>query len=484
MNRKMPIYKDFPKYLQLIFILIFGGFAFYLTAGSNSFYLKWAEEMSFFSTNSFYFFDCMRFAGGLLIYGGTFLTQFFYYPLLGSLIFIGLLFVIQYLSIKAFSIPKEYYPLTFIPGLMLLLSITQLGYVWLTLKSPGYFFSNALGVLAMLLSFWGYRNLDKISYRTWALAIFVIAAYPLLGFYALLTAFICSLHELILYFKDKEYKRFIPILTATLAIVFVPQFYYFRVYESMQYFYIYTAVLPRFFFDSKELILWLPFIFLFLSLILFSVFILLKYDNKRTTTFQVIFSSSLFIAASLFVFSKSYSDENFRAGIKMNTAIENNDWKRVTSIARNLRGTPTRNIVLNNNLALFKQGIDEAYAMNIEKTASPNSIRTTMLLPLMNSRTLFYQYGIINDSYRWCMEDMVEYGKRTSTLKYMVKCAILNGEYELAQKYNSLLSETLFYSKWAQKYQTYIENPSLLEQDEELNAIRKLMNVATNDFEM
>lgn len=126
------------RHPQLIFIVAFIGISLYLTAIRNDFFLKWAEEFSIFIPTTYYFTQCMNFAGGLLTYAGTFLTQFFYYPTLGSLIFIAILFLIQYLSVIAFRIPKNCYQVSFIPSLMLLLSITQLGYILLTFKSPGY----------------------------------------------------------------------------------------------------------------------------------------------------------------------------------------------------------------------------------------------------------------------------------------------------------------------------------------------------------
>lgn len=89
----------------------------------------------------------------------SFLTQFYHFPLLGSLIFIALLVFIKQLLVAAFEIPEKWDVLAYVPPLLLLLSVTQLGYVWLTLKSPGYLFSNSLGVLVVLLVFLATDNL-------------------------------------------------------------------------------------------------------------------------------------------------------------------------------------------------------------------------------------------------------------------------------------------------------------------------------------
>ena len=152
--------------------------------------------------------------------------------------------------------------------------------------------------------------------------------------------------------------------------------------------------------------------------------------------------------------------------------MEKNDWGKVITIAHNLRGTPTQNIILDYHLALLMQ--NKTRAKDFMHSININSPRP--VLPIitadMSGRSLLYKTGGINDCYRWCMEDIVEYQMRISSLQYMVRCAILNKEYELAQKYNTLISKTLFYKGWARKYQAYIDNPQLAEQDEEMKTIR------------
>ncbi len=164
------------------------------------------------------------------------------------------------------------------------------------------------------------------------------------------------------------------------------------------------------------------------------------------------------------------------AEVKMAAAVDKGDWRKVTVIAGNMRGTPTRDVVLNNNLAIFKLGYNPGKGvMDINSVVPTRSVRPGMALMMMSGRSLFYNYGKINESYRWCMEGTVELGLRVTCLKYMVKCALLNQEYALAQKYNTVLSQTMFHHKWAEKYQRYIDDPRLMKEDKEMNAIRSLM---------
>ncbi|HEX2936335.1 MAG TPA: DUF6057 family protein [Bacteroidales bacterium] len=458
--------------LQQLYLTIFMAFALYMSVFRNGFYFKWAESLSIFINSEYFFHDCMRFAGGLLTYAGAFFTQFYYFPVIGSIIFIAMLLFIRYLSVIAFDIPIKYRPLAYVPALILLLSVTQLGYVWLTLKSPGYFFSNTLGIIVCLLVFRGYRLLAVLGWRIVIAVFFSLVGYPLFGFYALLAIALFAIYELLLFFANRNYLHFLPVVSGTALVIVVPQIYYNYVYSYMQYVQIYTAGLPRFNFDSKEFILWIPFILLFVTLFLFLGFAVRKKDkslkNQKSHIPLLVFCFSM-----VFVYIFSFSDDNFKTEIKMASAMERNNFREVAYYADQVKGVPTRNIVLNNNLARLAIGMPENRALNISNTVKPNCVRPSMPIILhMSGRPLFYLTGQINDCYHWCMEDMVEYGMKSSYLKYMVKSAIVNREYELARKYNTVLSETLFYRKWAKKYQAYIDDPSLTENDSEIKAIR------------
>ncbi|MCF2594951.1 hypothetical protein I6E11_14395 [Bacteroides caecigallinarum] len=53
----------------------------------------------------------------------------------------------------------------------------------------------------------------------------------------------------------------------------------------------------------------------------------------------------------------------------------------------------------------------------------------------------------------------------------MAKCALLNEEYTLAEKYLNLLSGNFFYKEWTDRYRKYIDNPDLIKQDKEMQSI-------------
>jgi hypothetical protein len=160
----------------------------------------------------------------------------------------------------------------------------------------------------------------------------------------------------------------------------------------------------------------------------------------------------------------------------MTKAIENNDWEKVISIGKKQQEKPTRLIIMCYNLALNKLGQagDRMFAMD-NTSVLQDTRRQNLVLMHTGAKPLYFQYGKINFCYRWCMENTVEYGMSVQNLKYMVKCAIMNEEWALAQKYNNVLKQTLFHKGYADKQQKYIDNHQLPAEDAEMKAIRPLM---------
>ncbi|MDR1762601.1 MAG: DUF6057 family protein [Dysgonamonadaceae bacterium] len=440
-------------------------FAFGITAFYNKEFLAWASEISLFLPTRMFLLQNMQTAGGLLSYGGAFFTQFFYYPLLGSLMLIVLLSLVTFLVIKAFRFSGQTVYLSFIPALALLLSVTEVEYVLYSLKTPGYLFSNTLGIIVCLSSLWGYRNVQKDLMRMSLLPLFIILTYPLFGFYTLFAAVLCVLTDLI----EKRPQKLLKILITILLIGIVPYLYSRFIYTQMPWSETYTAGLPHFFFTRVELPLWIPFIVLFLSLLIFSVN--LRIQQKRSKM-KMIVSICVFLISIYGVYALSYRNSNFKTELQMLQAIETDDWNRVVSIGEQQRGQPTRLIVMCWNLALYKLGQagDRMFEMD-NNSVMPQTRRQRMVMMHAGAKPVYYQYGKINYCYRWCMEDLVEYGMTVQDLKYMVKCALMNGELALASKCNNILKQTLFHKQWAKRYQQYIDNPEMIKEDAEMKAI-------------
>jgi len=234
-----------------------------------------------------------------------------------------------------------------------------------------------------------------------------------------------------------------------------------------------TASLPDYFFTSEEWKLWLPLAVAFFSLILLAIAGKKEIKGK----FGLALSFLVFLLSAFAVVKYTFNDKNFNNITKMARAVDMADWDGVIDVAVKSDVVPTRAEVMMRNLAMIRKGVaaDKMFTL-VDGDAEYKAPRYQMYLMHIAGRSLYYYYGKVNYAYRWCMEDMVEYGMRPSYLEYMSLCAIVNGEKELARKYLHKLSKAPFRGAFVEKYSKYVDNPSLAENDKEMKEIRKLMN--------
>ena len=91
-------------------------------------------------------------------------------------------------------------------------------------------------------------------------------------------------------------------------------------------------------------------------------------------------------------------------------------------------------------------------------------------------RLIYYQYGMLNDCHRICMEEGVEYGWRPELLQYMARCSILMKEDQAARKFLDLLRETQYYGEWADQMEPLIGHPEKMAEAQETGPITHMMH--------
>ena len=426
------------------------------------------QELSLWLPTKVYFDERMLVPGGLMAYIACFLTQFFYYPMLGSLIYVVLLLVVQWLTMRVFQISARHALLALIPGVLIVCCSMEVGYWIFQIKTQGYFFSMLVGFLFTLSSIFFYQVV-KGWWRYLVVLVIAAAGYPLFGFYALLALIGVAVGALC---EAKE-GRSVVVLLCVAAAVAAPILYY-SVYEQTRFANMFTIGMPAFEFSKRDLFTWIPYILLYLFPLVMP-FVPLKRGEEAVIKKAFLIEGSgvaVFVVVLGLVFW--YRDPNFRAEIKMNHAMERLEWRKALDIAKAQKQTPTRLIVLNKNLALLKLGKagDEMfrYLDGGEPPKSPLQIR----LMQVGGKMLYYHYGRMNFCYRWCLEDAVEYGWKVDYLKYMVRTSLISGEPELAKKYIRTLKKTIFYRGWAERYEKIADNPELIVKDREMATILPL----------
>ena len=208
---------------------------------------------------------------------------------------------------------------------------------------------------------------------------------------------------------------------------------------------------------------WIPFWLLFISFALFAVMSISKRElfKGNLKILQVVVWLPAVLLLVVFTWIFWYSNVNFRIENMQNRAMWNEDWETVAELARET-DEPTRQVVMNKNIALLKLGRSGNEMFAYPEGSADIEAAIPVRLAQTGGKMAYYQYGKFNFCYRWCVEDAVEYGWRVEYLKHAVRSMLLSGEYKLAQRYINILKRTKYYSDWACEMEKYVKNPQLI----------------------
>jgi hypothetical protein len=434
-----------------------------------------SQEQNLFLHTQLFFQQQMVHPGGLLTWMGSYLTQFFYYPVLGTgllcLFWALFMFVLQH----TFRIPSAW---ALLPVACLLMTIVNLGYWIYFLKLHGHLFDATLGSLFAVSMTGAYRCLPRNYVSRLAFLPFAIGiGYVCFGFYALWGGALMAVIPFSRNMETTACKKPLTILTALVVlvlIIFVPLGCYYYCYHETNIALIYWAALPVYAHNGGAMMTYyLPFI----ALVLLPLFFIFVKPRRWVTC-------GLLLTALMGVIISWHKDANFHHELKMARSMEQSDWKAVLLEAEKVKGEPTRAICTMRNLALFRTGrMGEEMFAALQGDKRPDA---PFNIPLIHTvgRAIYLQYGLANYCYRWCMEDGVEYGWTVEKLKLMTRCALVNNELAVAQKYLNLLRKTDFHKDWARRYARYLREPQLLADDAEMQFIirlKRIDNFLTND---
>ncbi len=432
------------------------------------------QEFNLFLNDATFYRNLADYPGGTLQWMACFLTQFFYYPAIGTSILVLLWCAIYAVTRSAFRLSGCWNVLPVIIPAALLAGMVEMGYFMYYIKFQGYYFTPPLGILFAMVAVWIFSRLNRFPYTNYAwLALWTAIGYPLFGAYALAGTFymtmLCWRIEGTLYRS-----RIIPTIWGLLLIIGVPLIAW-HCYAQTAISEIYMAALPCFDVSGECYEEYrIPYYILFATP--FCCALLYNFTPNRQKAWVNV-AMPLLVLTGLVLWLKNtwYVDDNFRKELLMQRAIENEDWESIPKIFLSAKGEPTRLMVMNKNLALFRLGRAGnemfKYREGGAKANAPFLVRLTQV----GGKALYFHYGQENYCYRWCMEDGVTYGWKTEYLKYMTKTSIANGDHKVARKYINLLKLTLFHKDWAERYEKYLDEPETILNSSELQPVIRLM---------
>ena len=438
------------------------------------------QSMNLFLSTSMFFHQQMVVPAGMLIYAGTFLTQLLFRPWLGVAVLCALWMLLMWLTKRAFRIPARWAVLMLVPIALLTVMNMSMGYWVYLLKLRGWFFVPTLGMTLVAALLWAFRMLPR---RWWVRACFVvltvIVGYPLAGIYALAAALLMSAIEM----KDaksvSKWEGSLLLAVAVFAVVAVPVLYYRFVFHQTYFDYIYRAGLPMFWMRNATPQYYIPYALLAVVYLVFSLTTFGERKNvKRAPSFWRDYLPQMCLLAVLTVAVVLcwYKDENFHHELRMARCLEHSDWEGVLKEGTKQKDEPTRAIVMMHNLALSRLGrqCDEMY--RFPKGSKQANSPIPIYMYHVAGRLIYYQYGMLNNCHRMCLEEGVELGWRVEHLQYLTRCALLNGEKQSVRNYLDILRHTMFYGRWADHMETLLLHPEQIAKARETEPVTHMLH--------
>ena len=423
-------------YVSLLAFLAFAVYILYI----NQEVLYTAHDRSEFIFGAPFFHTLMSKPFGLMQYVGAWLTQLFYHPVLGAGVLLAIWVLIFLVGIKAFRLQGKAKngrvsrnaasALMLLPVACLLVSIVDLGY-WIYIFSiRGYWFSQSVGYLAMLLLLWAARCTPRRWHLAWYLLGFCI--YPVLGWFALL-------FMLCLMLCDRPSWRE---LLGVVLLLFTASIWRTLVYSNQNPDDVMLAGLPRFItpIDSSSY-LSIP----FWVLAAFTVFIPLC-GRYLSRWFVPVLCAA---AGIIFTCSFQFSDRNYTDEMRMMRLASDDHWQEVLRVAAE-NPNPSHSMVMLRNIALMNEGglLERSFQLGNSGTDihNPDSLHVSLLN--IASPLVYYNYGKVNLAIRLSFENAVATGFSPFYLKILARCARATGEEKVVERYTTLLHHHPFYAHW------------------------------------
>ena len=394
------------------------------------------EQLQLFEGTWAYFAETVSVPGGFSDYLGRFLTQFFYHAWSGALILAGLLVLIRAL-LRRICTRKDAIigAATFLPSILLMMV--------LCLRFPTVSLLTAFCLtLVAVLAVKGIRSTK--ARRIWTL-ILIPVLYLLLGSLAALFAAIVAIQE-------HNWRFGVVALLVAIACPLVASLIFpyplGRLFYGLSYYKVHVQmpVWP-----------WVAAVVAAAVVALAESPVLAGNDR----TWRAAYAAVVIFAVPAVLLCSSRNDEQ---SLRYNSLAGKRAWNRIVTEATR-RAPKTYGETACLNLALCKTGHLGGHMFEFRQdgpeTLLPNE--NTPHHDGLSTAEIFYQLGMVNNARRYCFEALnaiPDYQKSAPVFKLLAEISLVNENFEMARKYLTSLSHTLFYRRWANERIALLKDPA------------------------
>ncbi len=394
------------------------------------------EQLQLFEGTWAYFAETVSVPGGFSDYLGRFLTQFFYHAWSGALILAGLLVLIRAL-LRRICTRKDAIigAATFLPSILLMMVMC--------LRFPTVSLLTAFCLtLVAVLAVKGIRSTK--ARRIWTL-ILIPVLYLLLGSLAALFAAIVAIQE-------HNWRFGVVALLVAIACPLVASLIFpyplGRLFYGLSYYKVHVQmpVWP-----------WVAAVVAAAVVALAESPVLAGNDR----TWRAAYAAVVIFAVPAVLLCSSRNDEQ---SLRYNSLAGKRAWNRIVTEATR-RAPKTYGETACLNLALCKTGHLGGHMFEFRQdgpeTLLPNE--NTPHHDGLSTAEIFYQLGMVNNARRYCFEALnaiPDYQKSAPVFKLLAEISLVNENFEMARKYLTSLSHTLFYRRWANERIALLKDPA------------------------
>lgn len=400
------------------------------------------EQIQLFRFDWLYFCSFLNQPGGLCEYCGSFLTQFYYYPVLGSMIIAGVLTTVLLLFFdicRSCGNISQLFFIPFIPAVLLMMSFVNILFDM----------SSALGILFALAGFRAYIEFSS-SVRNYAGFILFTVIYFIAGGNALLFTVLVLIFELT--DSRSSHKIFSVMLllvwSAGLPWLAWQKFYTTTVRE------VYLALTPGNFSFSTltNHALWLsfPVLYLFLRLVAAR----LNQWIQDLAPWIIITSDCLLVVAITAFGVYSASDRRAEMLNRMAYQVQQENWDSVMSLAKVFPGN-NRLVCYLTNIAIAESG-QMPYRMFHYKQIGVAGLFLDWQLTyytMWHLGEIYFRLGMAAAAEHCTFEALASSpkGPNVQTMRRLVSTNIARRDSATAIKYIGYFRRSLAYRGWAQE---------------------------------
>ena len=424
--------------------------------GSLVHIIYWNEQyMPLFRFSDMYFTIHLSQPTGLLKYITSFLTQFFYYPLLGSFIIALLLssvFILNAIIIRKLSGLNDKFLLSLFPVL----------YLTIQCFSIDFPISAVIGIVINQIFFIICLKLP-LTLKKYSSYLFLLLSFYITGCISalLLLLFIVDC------FLNKKYCVLILLSILYMILLFAAGYYYRIPLADFSNLGLSNSLL------TNAILLFLPTL-----PVLLGIFLLKRLSKRKSLT---VIASVIIVCISIVSYGiLKKIDVEQKIIINADRYAIKSDWTKVLDITSKCHyDNQTINYI--RNMALYYTG-----KMGDELFNYPQNHGARSLYLVWDHKTnieygdlVFANLGFYNEATHWAFEAMVLSGETSRTLHKLVKYNTSNSKYLIAKQFNNILKETLFYAKQAQNTELLLEE-EIKKQNNNITTDTAIQNLYTN----